>query len=135
MIGCDDMNKENKKGFTLVELLAVIVVIAIISTIGTIGISSIINTSKTKAYDQQVANIIKAAKQWSLENTDKLPEDYNDMTCIFLTTLKSSGNLTEVPKNPISGSEMIGAVSIKCSDVNCMSYNYKYHNVEYVGCY
>ncbi|MBR1413348.1 MAG: type II secretion system protein [Bacilli bacterium] len=47
----------NKKGFTLVEILAVIVILAIITTIATVTFSSVKKKSLQRQYDAQVTNI------------------------------------------------------------------------------
>lgn len=52
--------KLNKKGFTLVELLAVIVVLAIIALIGYTVVGDVITTSQTKADKISVENFAKA---------------------------------------------------------------------------
>ncbi len=54
---------EDKKGFTLVELLAVIVVLAIIMVIATMSANKTIIKTKTKAYDQSMDTVVKSAKQ------------------------------------------------------------------------
>ena len=65
-----------KKGFTLVELVVVIVILSLIALIVYPSINSVIRSSREKAYNDQVAIIIKAAKQWGIDNPDLLP-DYN----------------------------------------------------------
>ncbi len=119
------MNSECKKGFTLVELLAVIVVLGIIATIGGIGVSSIIESSKKSAREQQITNIVKAAKEWAVEHTEKLPDTYPGSIIVTVDQLKAAGKLTETPTDPASGGEMSGYVKITCT-TNCVSYTYEY---------
>lgn len=57
----------NKKGFTLVELLATIVLFAIVAGIGTYSISSIIKNSKQKNYELLIKNIKDAAEVYYQE--------------------------------------------------------------------
>lgn len=54
--------KLNKKGFTLVELLAVIVVLGIIALIGFTSVGGIIEDTKKSSAKQTVTNYISAAK-------------------------------------------------------------------------
>ena len=54
----------NKKGYTIVELLAVIVVLAILSGIGVITVNNFINASKEKSLNLQYESIEKAAKSF-----------------------------------------------------------------------
>ena len=58
---------KNKKGFTLVELLAVIVILAIILAIAIPSITGIISSAKTGAFESDVKMIIKGIEYNSLE--------------------------------------------------------------------
>ena len=48
------MNVGNKKGFTLVELLAVIVVLAIVSSLTVISVNHVIKTGKDSVTNKQI---------------------------------------------------------------------------------
>jgi len=78
----------NKKGFTLIELIAVIVILSLIALIVFPAVNSVIKDSKEKAYKEQISSIIKAAKQFSYENAEVLPAEvdgatYNlELTCL-----------------------------------------------------
>ena len=74
----------DRKGFTLIELIAVIVILALIALIVFPAINSVIHTSREDAYNNQIATIEKAAKQLSYENTFVLPDEVNDAS----TTIK-----------------------------------------------
>lgn len=58
---------KNKKGFTLVELLAVIVILAIILAIAIPGISGIINNARKGAFESDVKMIITGIEYQVLE--------------------------------------------------------------------
>ena len=68
----------NKKGFTLIELIAVIVILALIALIVFPSINSVIKDSKEKAYNEQIATIIKATKQLSYEHSNILPAEIDN---------------------------------------------------------
>ena len=59
----------NRKGFTLVELLATITILGIIVTIGGVSISGIIKNTKKKEYEQLVSSIKNAAEVYYQEKT------------------------------------------------------------------
>lgn len=84
----------NKKGFTLVELLAVIVILSIIALIAVPGVFNAIEASRQKANVVQEKIIINAAKSYVAELTTplmKLDEEGNAIThYITVTTLLDS---------------------------------------------
>ncbi len=103
----------NRKGFTLVELLAVLVVLAVISTIAFPIVGDMIDTSEEKAYEQIEKTIKKAAKNWETDNSNLLIEiDENDemvnVSCyITLDRLKYEGYLENVETiDPMDDSSM-----------------------------
>ena len=57
----------NKKGFTLVELLAVIVILAIILAIAVPSITGILNSAKRSSFEADVKLIIKGIEYKMLE--------------------------------------------------------------------
>lgn len=57
----------NRKGLTLVELLAVIVVLAVVALIVTPNILSSITKSHERLYDTQLDNIKSAAENWAAD--------------------------------------------------------------------
>lgn len=59
--------KLNKKGFTLVELLAVIVILAIILAIAVPSITGILNSAKKSSFEADVKLIIKGIEYKMLE--------------------------------------------------------------------
>jgi type IV pilus assembly protein PilA len=67
MIGGIKMFKGNKKGFTLVELLAVIVILAVILAIAVPSISSMMNNAKKAAFEDNVKLIIRGIDYKVLE--------------------------------------------------------------------
>jgi len=60
---------KNKKGFTLIELVAVIVIIGVIALISTPIVLTVINSSREKAYEELVTNIEDAALNYSIYNS------------------------------------------------------------------
>ncbi len=65
-------NKLNKKGFTLVELLAVIVVLAIIMVIATTQITGVIKKNTVDSFSSSLDVVAKAAKTIYLQFGDSI---------------------------------------------------------------
>ena len=61
------MEKLNKKGFTLVELIATIVVLALVVSISAYAITNIINSAKEKNYKLLIKNIKDASETYYQE--------------------------------------------------------------------
>lgn len=64
------MKKLNKKGFTLVELLAVIVILALLMVVATRTIGGSLNSSKQSAMETEAAKIV--SKTYEDLNMDKV---------------------------------------------------------------
>lgn len=54
----------NKKGFTIIEVLAVIVIISILGTIGVISVNGVIKSSKENSLNLQYESIEETAKSY-----------------------------------------------------------------------
>lgn len=89
----------NKKGFTLVELLAVILILAVILTIIISSVSITLRKSKNTIYDIQMNDILKSTYDYSLKNIKLLPDD-NKKTYITLNELKKTGFIENDLKDP-----------------------------------
>ncbi len=81
----------NRKGFTLIELIAVIVILSLIALIVFPAVNSVIKDSKEKAYEQQKQTILKAVKQLSYENSDILPDETDGSTETINLTCLTTG--------------------------------------------
>lgn len=55
--------RNNKKGFTLVELLAVIVILALIMGIAVVSMSGVLSSSREKAFQETAAGVIHGLRQ------------------------------------------------------------------------
>lgn len=58
------MKRINKKGFTLVELLAVIVVLAILILLAIPAVTAMMDKARKNAFEVEVENVIKVTKSW-----------------------------------------------------------------------
>lgn len=82
-------NLKNKKGFTLVELLAVIVILALIMAIAVYSISGILQSSRESAFKDTALNIISGVRQQLLINNELRNGDY-----YVTSSLLESGGIT-----------------------------------------
>ena len=91
-----------RKGFTLVELLGVIVILGLIAMIAIPTINSALNSSREKAYDEQVRTIEETARTYMSKNSLKLPsQTEGNKCCLSVETLQTAGLLTaDDIKNP-----------------------------------
>lgn len=78
------------KGFTLIELLGVLIILAVIFVLVFPSVKDIVDTSKDTTNQKQINNILNAAYDWTLKNTNYLP-DKDSNTFITLGELKMKG--------------------------------------------
>jgi len=102
----------NKKGFTLVELLAVIVILSLLALIANSSVVNVVKNSKSDLYNTQLKLIESAAETWGDDNFDKLP---NEGECKYLTlaNLKNYGLLEQKIINPKTNKEFSDNLYIK----------------------
>ena len=101
----------NKKGFTLVELLAVIVILALLALLTSTAITKIVKDSKQTLSDTQLNLIKSAAEMWGADNLDKLP-DAGSCGYLTLANLQSEGFIDTVI-DPKTKEEISGDLKIK----------------------
>lgn len=85
--------KINKKGFTLVELIAVITILCITITIVVVKVDKNINDANEFGYEMQIKTIEEAAKIYAETKKITELEEYS-VTNIKLQTLTNEGLLT-----------------------------------------
>ncbi len=77
------MKRLDKKGFTLVELLAVIVILALIMAIAIYSISGVLTSSRQSVYKETAAGIIRGVKmQLTVANRMESGKYYFDTTML-----------------------------------------------------
>jgi prepilin-type N-terminal cleavage/methylation domain-containing protein len=84
----------NRKGFTLVELLAVIVILAIILAIAIPGISGVIESSTKNAFESDAKMLLKEINYKMMEDSAFKPSDVNETTITSLLNISNSNYQT-----------------------------------------
>ena len=113
----------NKKGFTLIELIAVIIVLSIIALISTPIVTGIMESSRKKAYDNIVTNIEDSAYKYSIYNNLGYSELYKPLQ---LSEIQNSGYLESKDIiDPRNNEKMDGCVAYKW-DVSKNQYHFVY---------
>ena len=117
--------KLNRKGFTLVELLAVFVVLGIIAAITIPAIGGIIHSSKENVYTKQIETLKNTAKTYMASNSKDLPKTTDEAKCISLEQLKKEGILKkENIRDPRKSNEYLdGGILVR---YNGVKYTYEY---------
>ena len=101
----------NRKGFTLVELIAVIALLAIIATISFVSINNVIEKSKVSDCENLILSIKSAAKECvsdhRYDNVDYIEED-----CRSVSDLVRNKYLSGPVKDPFDNSNELESTSI-----------------------
>lgn len=112
----------NRRGFTLVELLAVIVILGIIITIFVPSVINLINENSTKIYANKEKILKNAAEDYVMSNSSfVLPDGTNPEKYISMNTLISSNMMSSVLDNKTT-TECVGFVKITVNS----TYGYDY---------
>ncbi len=69
------MNKNQDKGFTLVELLIVIVILGILATVTVFAVRGITDTGQTNACDTEAKTVLTAAEAYYAQNAGTTTTD------------------------------------------------------------
>lgn len=85
----------NKKGFTLVELLAVVVIVGVISVIAITSVSKYLSSSRKEKFSQSKKNVAMATELYIQANRDFAPKAVGESTIIPLSTLKNKNYIKE----------------------------------------
>ena len=54
----------NKKGFTLIEMLAIIILLSVIALITYPIINNVVSDSKDEIYDKQISELVRLSNTW-----------------------------------------------------------------------
>lgn len=133
---------KNKKGFTLVELLAVIVVLAIVMGIAAVAITNVLDSTRKNAYVASAKQYIEGAKSLvEAEVVDRMfatgettylkkceKDQPYDIT-IANIKLKSGGDSPYGAAFDTTNSKVV----VKVTDSNCSTFEYSIYMVDELG--
>ena len=89
----------NKKGFSLVELLAVIVILGLIAAIGIGVTSNLVEKSKREKMESQKNTVTMSAQTYMQNNKNLVPKIIGETKVIRVSDLRKMNYLTEDIKN------------------------------------
>lgn len=104
----------NKKGFTMIELIAVIIILGIIALITVPVVNNSLKNAREKMLVEQKTRIVDAAKKYALEYTGRLPMTGSSNYFISVDELREDGYIEDKDiKNPVTEEIMSGCISVK----------------------
>ena len=84
---------KNKKGFTMIELIAVVVILGILSAISIAAYSKFVSKAKEQTEEQNKNLVVNAAKSYLESNTNIRPKEIGESVKIGLWELKNANYL------------------------------------------
>lgn len=109
--------RQDKKGFTLVELLAVVAILAAIALVVTPTVINQLKKSREKAYVEQTHILEETAERWSVKNANRLEE--NSKYYLDIDTLVNEGYLDNKDIiDPRDESRMNGCIVVAFDEEN-----------------
>ncbi len=125
------MKKDNRRGFSLIELLAVIVILGILTSIVTFSVSSIKKKQDVKNCENVVKGLLVVARKYAEKNPGVL-SDLSSSNFVELNVLKleSAGLVSsEELINPIDNAKIESNITIESCDSNLKKIKFSYKNI------
>ena len=89
----------NKRGFSLVELLAVVVILGLLAAIGIVATNTLVDKAKKDKMDSQKNTVTLSAQTYMQNNKNLVPKIIGESSIIKISDLRTSKYLTEDIKN------------------------------------
>ena len=118
------INKSNRKGFTMIELLGVIVVLGVLSVVAIASVTRLINRAHKESDEQYARTLKQAAQSYMQSNTDKLPRDIGGKTRVYAQTLRDKNYIKDDIKNS-SGDDCMTNSFVMVRKVSKTKYEYE----------
>ena len=109
----------NKKGFTLIEILAIIILLSVIALITYPIINNLITDSKDELYDKQISELVRLSNTWVTKNITKLKMIDGYTYNLSFDELYEQGFVSdEQVKNPKTGQNLPGCMKVTFNSTN-----------------
>ena len=109
----------NKKGFTLIEMVAIIILLALISLIVYPIISNIINDNKDELYERQMGELLRLSHAWVAGNAIDLETKEGFVYNLSFEELEKDGYIVDEDViNPKTGEKIDGCMVITYDSIN-----------------
>ena len=103
----------NKKGFTLIEIIAIIILLSVIALITYPIINNLITDSKDELYDKQISELVRLSNTWVTKNITKLKMTDGYTYNLSFDELYEQGFVSdEQVKNPKTGQNLSGCMKV-----------------------
>lgn len=124
----------NKKGLTLIELIAVLTILSMVALIVTPNIMVSIKQYQQQLYDTEISALEGAAKNWTADNIDKIDMEPNSAVALGIRELTNGGyydaNATDPKGGKFDDDKHFTFVIITCEIIedkyHVIKTNYKY---------
>lgn len=120
----------NKKGFTLIEILAVVILMSLIFIIAIPKIANSLNSKKNEIDTTTESMIINATELYISDHQSKFEKENGNIYCLPLTTLTKNEYLEYPIKNTTDDIDITNSKSVKISYED----EFKYEIVEKKEC-
>ena len=116
----------NKKGFTLIEIVAIIILLSIIALLTYPVINSLIGSSREDLYDKQINELVRLSNAWLAGNAIDLNAKEGFVYDLSFKELAEQGYIVEEDiKNPKTGEMLPGCMKVAYNSAN-LNYDISY---------
>lgn len=126
------MKRTNKRGFSLIELLAVIVILGILTSIVTFSVSSIKKKKDLKNCENLIKNLLVDARRYTEKNPSKLNDlkEKDDEAYIKINDLLDAKMInSDELINPINKLEIKDDITVTSCDAEIKKIKFSYKNI------
>ena len=109
----------NKKGFTLIEIIAIIILLSVIALITYPVINNLIINSKEELYEKQISELVRLSNTWATKNIKKLKMTDGYVYNLSFEELYEQGFVSDKQvKNPKTGENLPGCMKVTFNSTN-----------------